>query len=100
MFFLLSYDKTEEKSRNISKFHFVFQQERIWQKGILFCKAKNNRQCSNILFLSLNKKSIKRNQPKGRYENAPPLETPAASPSDTRKCPDFRVSANTKLSRF
>ena len=23
---------------------------------------------------------------------APPLETPAASPSDTRKCTDFRVS--------
>ena len=52
-----------------------------------------------VLFLT-GKKSTKRIRPKGRYENAPPLETPAATPSDTRKCPDFRASTERNLPAF
>ena len=56
-----------------------------------------NRKALDCYFLVSEQESNQRSRPKGRYENAPPLETPAASPSDTRKCPDFRVSATNKL---
>jgi len=46
---------------------------------------------SNVLFL-LRQEKYQKNATKGRYENAPPLETPAASPFDARKCSDFRAS--------
>ena len=44
--------------------------------------------------------NLKRNQPKGRYENAPPLETPAASSTASRKCSDFRKATDRKLAGF
>jgi len=76
---------------------------RLKSRGISLLKKYRFQQAygaDDVLFLLPNKKRTKRNQPKGRYENAPPLETPAATPSDFRKCPDFRKSTLRKLSDF
>ena len=69
----------------VKAIHFVKIKKGYYKKIYL---PENEDWCSNVLFLT-GKKRTKRSQPKGRYENAPPLETPTASPSGVQKCSDF-----------
>ena len=61
---------------------------------ILSCKCY----CGNIPFLAAKKGTERRRHRGGASKRRPPLCTPpAASPTDARKCPDFRASIEIKF---